>query len=149
MNKQRIRGKDKYLVRWKGFTAESDTWEGEENLENAKEAIEEYEREYRRDMENVRRQEREEGTFRRGELLGRFMAKKLFGWSDKRYDEEYWGRLERNWRQWKGERRKGRRTMEMIEEEEKEIEQENSGIREWTEEDDDEVGNIVDPYYEL
>ena len=37
----------------------------------------------------------------------------------------------------------------MIEEEEEEIEQENSGIREWTEEDDDEVGNIVDPYYEL
>jgi len=39
--------------------------------------------------------------------------------------------------------------MEMIEEEEEEIEQENSGIREWTEEDDDEVGNIVDPYYKL
>jgi len=39
--------------------------------------------------------------------------------------------------------------MEMIEEEEEEIEQENLGIREWTEEDDDEVGNIVDPYYEL
>ena len=39
--------------------------------------------------------------------------------------------------------------MEMIEEEEEKIEQENSGIREWTEEDDDEVGNIVDPYYEL
>ena len=39
--------------------------------------------------------------------------------------------------------------MEMIKEEEEEIEQENSGIREWTEEDDDEVGNMVDPYYEL
>jgi len=39
--------------------------------------------------------------------------------------------------------------METIKEEEEEIEQENSGIREWTEEDDDEVGNIVDPYYEL
>ena len=39
--------------------------------------------------------------------------------------------------------------METIEEEEEEIEQENSGIREWTEEDDDEVGNIVDPYYKL
>ena len=89
LNKRRIREKDKYLVQWKGFTAESDTWEREENLENAKEAIEGYEREYRRDMENVRRQEREEGMFRRGELLGRFMAKKLFGWSDKRYDEEY------------------------------------------------------------
>jgi len=33
--------------------------------------------------------------------------------------------------------------------EEKEIEQENSGIREWTEEDNDEMGNMVDPYYEL
>ena len=39
--------------------------------------------------------------------------------------------------------------METIKEEEEEIEQENSGIREWTEEDDDKVGNIVDPYYEL
>jgi len=39
--------------------------------------------------------------------------------------------------------------METIKEEEEEIEQENSGIREWTEEDDDEVGNMVDPYYEL
>ena len=29
------------------------------------------------------------------------MARKLFGWSDKRYDQEYWERLERNWRQWK------------------------------------------------
>jgi len=43
--------------------AESDTWEGEENLENTKEAIEEYEREYRRDMEDIRRQEKEKGTF--------------------------------------------------------------------------------------
>ena len=49
-------------------------------------------------MEDVRRQEREEGMFRRGELPGWFTARKLIGWSDKRYDEEYWGRLERNWR---------------------------------------------------
>jgi len=40
-------------------------------------------------MENIRRQEREEGTFRRGELPGRFIAKKLFRWSDKRYNKEY------------------------------------------------------------
>ena len=39
--------------------------------------------------------------------------------------------------------------METIEKEEEEIEQENSGIREWTEEDDNEVGNIVNPYYKL
>ena len=30
-----------------------------------------------------------------------------------------------------------------------EIKQENSGIREQTEEDNDEMGNIVDPYYKL
>ena len=31
LNKQQIREKDKYLVQWKGFIAESDTWEGIEN----------------------------------------------------------------------------------------------------------------------
>ena len=46
LNKRKVRGKNKYLVRWKGFTAESDTWKGRENLENAKEAIEEFEKEY-------------------------------------------------------------------------------------------------------
>jgi len=37
--------------------------------------------------------------------------------------------------------------METIEEEE--IEQGDSGLREWTEEDDDKMGNMVDPDYEL
>jgi len=32
-----------------------------------------------RDIEEVNQQEREEGIFERGELPGRFMAKKLFG----------------------------------------------------------------------
>jgi len=63
LNKRKVRGKDKYLVRWKGFMAESDTWEGRENLENAKETIEEFKKEYRQDMEDVVRQEHEEGTF--------------------------------------------------------------------------------------
>jgi len=45
-------------------------------------------------MGNVKRQEREKGMFRRKELLERFTTKKLFRWLDKRYDEEYWGRLE-------------------------------------------------------
>jgi len=77
---------------------ESDTWEGRENLKNAKEAIKEFEKEYRRDMEDIARQECEEGMFRKGKLPGRFMTRKLFRWSDKRYNQEYWGRLERNWR---------------------------------------------------
>ena len=100
-------------------------------------------------MEDVRQQEREEGTFRRGELPGRFIAKKLFGWSDKQYDEEYWGKLERNWKQQKEGQMRGQRTMETIKEEEEEIEQESSGLKEWTEEENNEMGNICNPYYEL
>jgi len=36
--------------------------------------------------------------------------------------------------------------METIKEEEEEIKQKNLGIKEWTEEDDDEIRNMVDPY---
>jgi len=32
---------------------------------------------------------------------------------------------------------------------EEEIEEEKSGVREWTEEDNDEMGNMANPYYEL
>jgi len=37
-------------------------------------------------MEDVARQEYKERVFKREELLGRFTAKKLFGWSDKQYN---------------------------------------------------------------
>jgi len=33
--------------------------------------------------------------------------------------------------------------------EEEEIKKEKSGVREWTKEDDDKMGNMVDSYYEL
>jgi len=78
-------------------------------------------------MEDMVRQKYEDGTFRRGKLPGRFIAKKLFGWSDKQYNQEYWGILERNWRQWKGKRARERK-MEIIEKEE-EIEKEKSGVK--------------------
>ena len=39
--------------------------------------------------------------------------------------------------------------METIKEKEEEIEQESSGLKEQTEEDDNEMGNICDLYYEL
>jgi len=39
--------------------------------------------------------------------------------------------------------------METIKKKEEEIEQEKSKIREWTNEDEDEMGNIVNPDYEL
>ena len=47
-------------------------------MENAKKAVKEFETEYQQDIEDVRRQEREEGTFRREKLLGQFIARKLF-----------------------------------------------------------------------
>jgi len=80
-------------------------------------------------MEDVARQEHEEGVYKRGELPGRFTARKLFGWSDKRYDQEYWGRLKRNWRRWKDKRPRERKIMEMIKEKE-EIKQEDLRLRE-------------------
>jgi len=43
LNKKRMRGVEKYLIRWKRFTAEGDTWERRENLKNAEELIEEFE----------------------------------------------------------------------------------------------------------
>ena len=100
-------------------------------------------------MEDIARQEHEEGMFQREELPGKFIAKMLYGWSDKRYDQEYWGRLERNWRRWKGKKPAKRETMKTILEEEEEVEEEKLGVREWTEEDEDEMGNMVDPYYKL
>jgi len=33
--------------------------------------------------------------------------------------------------------------------EEEEVKEEKLGVREWTEEDEDKMGNMVDPYYEL
>ena len=72
-------------------------------------------------------QERKEKMFQQGELPGRFMAKKLYGWSDKRYDQEYWGRMEKNWRQWKGKKPMKRKTIKTILEE-KEIKEENQEL---------------------
>jgi len=54
LNKRTIRGKEKFLVRWKGYTVEENTWENRENLENAKELVEEFEREYGEEVKELR-----------------------------------------------------------------------------------------------
>ena len=43
LNKKKMRGVNRYLVRWKKFTAESNTWEREEDLEHARELVDEFE----------------------------------------------------------------------------------------------------------
>jgi len=45
--------------------------------------------------------------FRRGELLGKYTAKLLYRWDDKKFDEEYLKKLERNWNRWKNDRKEG------------------------------------------
>ena len=57
------------------------------------------------------------------------MVKKLYGQTDKRYNEEYWARLERNQRYWKRELIRKQRMIKTIKEEEV-IGQEESGLRE-------------------
>ena len=64
--------------------AEGDTWERRENLKNAEELIEEF--------------ERGEIEVRRMELLGKYMAKLLYRWDDKEFEEEYLKKLEKNWK---------------------------------------------------
>jgi len=115
LDKQERRGKTKYLVKWKGYTAEENIWEGLENLKNVREKVEEFEK--GRFEEEIRRIRMKKGKerklnpeaeeFRRGELLGKYMAKLLYGWDDKKFDEEYLKKLEKNWNRWKNDRKEG------------------------------------------
>ena len=44
LNKRKIRGVKKYLVCWKRFMVEHDTWEKKVDLKNAREVVEKFER---------------------------------------------------------------------------------------------------------
>jgi hypothetical protein len=81
-----------YLVKWKGYTAEHDTWEPKENVENAKSKVKEF---HRRHHEAVR-------CCGPMELPGKYTARMLYGWEDGKFEREYLAKLERNWRRWKG-----------------------------------------------
>ena len=115
LDRQEKRGKTKYLVKWKGYTAKGNTWERLENLKNVGRKIEEFEK--GRFEEEIRRIRMKKGKetklnpeteeFRRGELPGRYIAKLLYGWDDKKFDEEYLKKLEKNWNRWKNNRKEG------------------------------------------
>ena len=79
LNKRKVREVVKYLVQWKGLIIEHDSWEREEDLENVKKVVAKL---VGRMNTEVRRQEKlntmEEKNFRRGELLGKYIAKMLY-----------------------------------------------------------------------
>jgi len=81
---------------------EHDIWEKREDLENTREVLEEFEG---RMNVKVRRQEKldmaEKKNFRRGELPERYTVKILYRWDNRKFEEEYLRKLERNWQKWK------------------------------------------------
>ena len=99
LNKRKIRGVEKYLVQWKGFTAENDTWEKEEDLRNTKKLVNDFEERLEVEVRwQVEKRKVERMEYRRMELLGKYIAKLLYGWDDKRFEEEYLRKLEWNWK---------------------------------------------------
>ena len=89
-------------------------WEREEDLENVKELVDKFKgrliAEIRKQKEIDQRQKvklnlRAE-EYKRIELLGNYMAKLLFGWDDKKFEDKYLKKLERNWNRQKNDKKK-------------------------------------------
>jgi len=79
LNKRVVREKEKFLVKWKEYMAEEDTWESRENLENAKELVNKFEREYGEEAKELRQQkQKEEENEFSWEFPREFMAKLLY-----------------------------------------------------------------------
>ena len=79
---------------------EEDTWENRKNLENVKELVEEFERKYGEEVEELRQQELEEEEKEFSwELSREFMAKLLYSWRKRRYKREREKRWDENWSQ--------------------------------------------------
>ena len=84
---------------------EENIWKGVENLKNAMETVEEFEKgRFEEEIQRIRIKKGKEmklnlkaEEFRRGELSGKYMVKLLYGWDNKKFDEEYLKKLERTW----------------------------------------------------
>ena len=99
LNKRKIKGAEKYLVQWKGFIVESDTWEKEKDLTNAKELVDDFEeRMGAKVRQQVEERKAEREKYRRMKLPGKYIAKLLYGWDNKKFEEEYLEKLEQNWK---------------------------------------------------
>jgi len=75
----------------------------------------------------IRRQEGKVDEYRRMELPEKYMTRVLYGWDDKKFEEEYLKKLEKNWKKWKeGRQIDESEHLRMIEEK---MEEENEKIR--------------------
>ena len=73
---------------------EADTWKGIENLENSKEWVEKFEKKYGEVQRLCKFKSKsfkikESKDFKKKELPGRYMAKLVYGWNDRNFEEEY------------------------------------------------------------
>jgi len=77
-------------------------WEGRKNLENAKELVEEFESVCREAAKEARQQKQieEEKEFSRV-LPGKYIAKLVYSWGNRKYKRERERRWEENCTQWK------------------------------------------------
>jgi len=64
------------LVWWKGYIVEEDTWEPRENLENVKDLVKEFEKEYSK-IKRVRKRKNDKED-RKKELPAWYIAKILY-----------------------------------------------------------------------
>jgi len=98
-------------------------------LKNAKELVDDFKgrigAEIRCQKEVGEKEEEEE--YRRMELPGKYMAKLLYEWDDRKFEDEYLKKLEKNWRRWKNDRQINKnKHLKCIKEK---IEEENEKIR--------------------
>ena len=68
---------------------------------------------------------------KRMELLGKYTAKLLYRWNDRRFEEKYLNKLEKNWKKWKGDRQIDESKYLRGVEEKMEEENEKIGRRDW------------------
>ena len=96
---------------------EENIWERLENLKNTMKKVEEFEKgRFEKEIQRIQVRKGKEmklnpeaEEFKRGELPGRHTVKLLYGWDNKKFDEEYLKKLERNWNRWKNNRKEGKK----------------------------------------
>ena len=97
-----MRGKSKYLVRWKRYIVERNTQKELEDLENVIKLVKEFKKQIREKeirKVQIRKQKplhSEIERFKRSKLLENYTVKILFEQDDEKFEEKYLKKLERN-----------------------------------------------------